>query len=106
VERRRNRRFDLFLPLQILRNGAAGALHAATTRNISSGGVLFAAEIEVDPGGAIEYVVTLSQANDAKVDLRCVGKVVRCHKAPPETTPASNLIAATLDRYEFIRTSS
>jgi hypothetical protein len=75
----------------------------AKTRNISSGGVLFASEADVPIGGAIEYIVTLADLHGTHVDLRCFGKVVRMERAAVQPQESSYLIAATLDRYQFVR---
>ena len=84
-----------------MRTSAGHVSHAALTRNMSSSGVLFTSEAEVQIGGAIEYVVTIGSAAGVDVDLRCIGKVVRLQKSPQEA-PAY-LVAATLDRYQFVR---
>ena len=68
---------------------------------MSSSGVLFMSEAEVQIGGAIEYVVTIGSNAGVEVDLRRIGKVVRLEKSSREV-PAY-LVAATLDRYQFIR---
>jgi hypothetical protein len=84
-----------------MRTSAGDASHDARTRNMSSSGVLFASEAEVQIGGAIEYVVTIGSDAGVDVDLRCIGKVVRLEKSSRQA-PAY-LVAATLDRYQFIR---
>ena len=101
VEQRRSQRFELHLPLRVKRTSAGQVSHAALTRNMSSSGVLFASEAEVQIGGAIEYEVTIGNAEGVAVDLSCIGKVVRLEKSSREA-PAY-LVAATLDRYQFIR---
>lgn len=101
VEQRRTPRFDLHLPLRVTRTGAGHLSQCAQTRNISSGGVLFSSEADVPIGGAIEYIVTLADLAGAHIDLRCFGKVVRLEKADIQTP--EYLIAATLDRYQFVR---
>ncbi|HYL85497.1 MAG TPA: PilZ domain-containing protein [Candidatus Angelobacter sp.] len=103
VEQRRTPRFELRLPLRIMRTGAGRVSQDALTRNISSGGVLFTSETDVPIGGAIEYVVTLSAEGSRHVDLRCFGKVVRLEKSPSQVQNDAYLIAATLDRYQFVR---
>jgi len=77
----------------------------ALTRNISASGVLFRTPSKVELGGTIEYVVTLTNVRGVEVDLRCAGKVVRMEKTPQETS-RDYLIAATLDRYQFVRRDS
>lgn len=103
MEQRRTPRFDLHLPLRVMRTGAGHAGQDAQTRNISSGGVLFSSEADVPLGGAIEYIVTLADLHGMHVDLRCFGKVVRMEKAAAQPQPSEFLIAATLDRYQFVR---
>ena len=104
MEQRRTRRFQLELPLSITRNGAERVTLAGFTKNISSSGVLFTVEREPDLGGPIEYVITLNHDASQKVNLRCVGKVLRSERL---YNAADNRrayeIAATLERYEFVR---
>jgi len=71
------------------------------TKNISSGGVLFTAEREPDIGVSIEYVIALGGPTDQTINLRCVGKVLRAN--PSDTGESAYEIAATLERYEFVR---
>ena len=105
MEQRRNRRFQLQLPLSITRSGAARVEMAGCTTNISSGGVLFTIEREPDFGGPIEYVITLTQTGRQVVNLRCIGKIVRADRVERggELGPPAYQVAATLERYEFVR---
>lgn len=81
------------------------------TENISSSGVLFTAQREPDLGGPIEYVITLNLEGPQSVSLRCMGKVLRADRLADrlgephagDTTPAGFQVAATLERYEFVR---
>jgi hypothetical protein len=102
MEQRRNRRFTLQLPMSITRTGAQRVTVAARTQNISSAGVLFTAEREPDLGGPIEYVITLNRDGMQPVNLRCVGKVLRAERLATEPECAYR-VAATLERYEFVR---
>jgi hypothetical protein len=107
MEQRRTRRFQLQLPLSITRSGAVRVELAGRTRNISSSGVLFTTEREPDFGGPIEYVITLTRSDAQMVNLRCMGKIVRADGVEPgreEASPAYR-VAATLERYEFVRDS-
>lgn len=103
MEQRRTRRFKLQLPLSITRAGAERVSAAGYTRNISSSGVLFTAEREPDLGGAIEYVITLNRDEGRTVNLRCIGKVLRAERADADPQSRAYQIAATLERYEFVR---
>ena len=96
IEQRKNQRFDLRLPLEIVR-GEALSKTVGETKNMSSSGVLFTVGAPVEVGEPIEYLITFPKVPGSKseVRLRCVGKVLR--NDPEET------FAATLERYEFVR---
>jgi hypothetical protein len=97
VEQRKTRRFTLRLPFSLTKAGRSRVSDAGFTRNISSGGVLFTADRELDVGGIIEYVITLiDESTPNPVNLRCVGKVVRQDRGV-------GAVAATVERYEFVR---
>ena len=93
------------LPLSITRAGAERVTFAGFTKNISSSGVLFMAEREPDLGTPIEYIITLNHDGPQSVNLRCVGKVLRSERIREaiEEQPPAYQIAATLERYEFVR---
>lgn len=105
MEQRRTRRFKLQLPLSITRTGAERVAFFGSTKNISSTGVLFTAQGEPDLGGPIEYIITLNHDGPQSVNLRCIGKVLRSNPVNgDQDQPGPNYqIAATLERYEFIR---
>jgi hypothetical protein len=88
----------------VTRSGADRISQVGLTRNISSGGVLFTAERETDVGMSIEYVITLGSPENL-VNLRCIGKVLRCSKVPEGEEPKFET-AATLERYEFVRSEA
>ena len=58
-------------------------------------------EKESDTGVSIEYVITLGGPLEHSVSLRCVGKVLRAN--PADSGENAFDIAATLERYEFVR---
>jgi hypothetical protein len=104
MEQRRTRRFQLQLPLSVTRAGVERVALAGTTKNISSSGVLFTSEREPDLGGPIEYIITLNREGSHAVNLRCVGKVVRAERLAADAAEGGAFqVAATLERYEFIR---
>ena len=97
MEQRKAQRFELKLPLELIRKGSQALSEHGETKNLSSVGVLFAADAPLRIGEAVEYMITLPSTPDRgeKVRLHCLGKVVRFS---PETG-----VAATLERYEFVR---
>ncbi|HEY2019149.1 MAG TPA: PilZ domain-containing protein [Bryobacteraceae bacterium] len=105
MEQRRTKRFQLELPLSITRAGAERVALVGLTKNISSCGVLFTTGKEPDLGGPIEYIITLPVEGGQPVNLRCVGKVMRAERTASGSHEGlrSYQIAATLERYEFVR---
>jgi hypothetical protein len=97
MEQRKAQRFELRLPLELIRKGSQSLSERGETKNLSSVGVLFAADAPLRIGEAVEYMITLPSTPDQgeRVRLHCLGKVVRL---TPETG-----VAATLERYEFVR---
>jgi hypothetical protein len=67
--------------------------------------VLFTTENEPSVEGAIEYVISLSEGEGRPVNLRCLGKVVRLERAANGRHGGKQAyhVAATLERYEFVR---
>ena len=108
MEQRRTLRFQLQLPLSITRSGAERMTLAGLTNNISSSGVLFTTKKEPDLGGPIEYVIALNREGPQAVSLRCMGKVLRADRigTSPGEDGSEYQIAATLERYEFVRAAA
>jgi hypothetical protein len=105
LEQRRTRRFTLELPLSIRSAAGEPIPFAGVTKNISSSGVLFTADKEPELGSPIEFIVTLNGDGPKPVHLRCIGKVLRAELIVREgnaNEPAYE-VAATLERYEFVR---
>jgi hypothetical protein len=87
------------LPLQIVQVGSAKVNRTEQTRDISSVGVCFLSEEDVEVGGRIEYLITLSGSNPP-VRIRCLGKVLRSQKQGTAPTPFE--VAVTMERYQFM----
>src|SRR5688572_976223 len=107
TDHRKTQRFELKLPIELVRTGGARLSKVSETRNVSSSGVLFLSELQLPIGDPIEYVLTLPTGKEPlKVQLHCVGTVIRM-EAREQRTPRDQErpfnVAATLDRYEFIR---
>ena len=84
--------------MTLLRCGGQAVEQSSMTSNISSTGVLFNTGVEMEVGVPLEYTVTLAPAMGPRkqVQLHCLGKVVRHDEM--------NVVAATIERYEFMRT--
>ena len=101
MEQRRTQRYRLQLPLQIVQLGDQRVNRTEQTRDISSGGVCFLSPTDVEVGGRIEYLITLSGSNPP-VRIRCLGKVLRSLKPIAEDIPQFE-VAVTMERYQFVR---
>lgn len=97
MEQRKAQRYDLRLPLELVRMGHIETDRQAMTRNLSSRGVLFQSHARLQLGEQIEYVITLPNSGDPQgtAHLHCLGRIVRSAR--------NSEFAATLERYEFFR---
>lgn len=103
-EQRKTKRFEIQFPLELVRSGSDLVSQTGETKNMSSSGVLFTSETEVAVGEVIEYLVTLPSAGPgAQIRLRCMGKVVRNQPLRKSDNQRVCIVAATLERYEFVR---
>jgi len=78
---------------------------AVKTKDISSSGVYLSFTAPMDVGSSLEFVLTLPAeiTKGQPVQVKCKGKVVRVdHPAEPGDMIG---VAATIERYEFIRTN-
>jgi hypothetical protein len=96
IEHRKSQRFELRLPIEVVRSADRLASAYGYTINLSSSGVLFEMDRPIEVGEIVEYYITLPKtANmESEVQLRCMGKVLRSYE---------RFVAATMERYEFIR---
>jgi hypothetical protein len=94
---RKSQRFNLKVPMTLLRCGGQAVERPFETANISSSGVLFRTEQMMEVGSPVEYELTLAPAMGPRkaVRLHCMGTVVRQVDA--------EAVAATIERYEFVR---
>jgi hypothetical protein len=101
LEQRRTQRYRLQLPLQILQLGEKRVDRVERTKDISSGGVLFMSPTEIEAGGRIEYLITLSDSIPP-VRIHCLGTVLRSQQ-PPSEPENSWEVAVSMERYQFVR---
>lgn len=105
IEQRKSKRFDLKLPVEVVRKNFLPVSSVGKTKNMSAGGVLFYAPLKAEVGEPIEYIITFptQSLNGGAVNLRCLGKVVRLEPNGSGEEGGPVLVAATLERYEFVR---
>ena len=97
-ESRKSLRFNLALPVNIVRIGGRAVDLPGRTRNLSSRGAYLAVDADIAPDSPIEFIVTLDASRE--VQLRCQGRVTRIEKL--ETAGHIGVAAAVL-RTRFIR---
>ena len=106
AEQRKSKRFDLRLLIELVRTGSEPINRVTETRNVSSGGVLFDSENQLSVGEQIEYFLTLptSSKDGNNVRLHCMGTVIRLESSQKRNRKEKPFhVAATLERYEFVR---
>jgi PilZ domain len=94
----------LTLPIHVVRLREKNVSLEGRTRDVSSGGAYFVVDADLNEGMPIEFFVTLQGgvSSLAKVRLRCLGRITRAEK----TGEGGHLgVAATIDRYQFVRES-
>ena len=102
-ERRRSQRFGLSLPLDVVRVSDRDVNVSGRTRNVGSSGAYFVVgDLSVSIGSPIEFIVTLrnTQAEEERIRLRCRGRVTRSERVGSQ---GGTGVAATIDRYQFLR---
>ncbi len=101
--KRRAQRFPMALPVAVrLRENGREA--TVKTKDISSSGVYLEFSAPMDVGSSLEFVLTLPReiTRGKSVRVKCKGKVVRVDQVSEGSAVG---VAATIDRYEFIRTT-
>ncbi len=98
TERRRSPRFKLALPVRVLGISGKAVNLPGTTWDLSAGGAYFVIDGDVEPGAAIEFIVTLQSVKN--IQLRCRGRVTRAERMQTESRLK---VATTIRRYQFVR---
>ena len=105
TERRTTQRYDLSLPV-IIRMPVEKEIFSRNgkTRDISTRGVYFMIDRDLNPGAEIDITLTLPSevTRGSEVFVRAMGKVVRVEKKP-ENGSFRVGVAAVIERYEIIR---
>jgi PilZ domain-containing protein len=104
TERRNSRRFTMALPLTLRLGRSSGpGERQGETRDVSFRGLYFWTKEELEAGAPIEFVLTLPKeiTMTRDVKIHCFGRVIRV-----EGQQATRGVAARIERYEFLPTSS
>ena len=94
------------LPIDLRLAGKGAGEESVKTRDISSSGVYLEFSTPVDIGSSVEFVLTLlgEITKGQPVRVKCRGNVRRVDKVHIAKNAVG--LAATIDRYEFIREPS
>jgi PilZ domain len=104
-ERRKARRYEVYLPLQVCMSRKRPAeFHTAQLRDISRSGIYFHSGVAIDPGTGVELTFALpaERDNGTSVLVRASAKALRVSAIPGELAPVYG-VAATIDRIDFVR---
>jgi hypothetical protein len=99
ADKRAIRRFALQLPVTVTAAAGEPLLATAETRDVSSHGICFYCDADIELSSAIEFTVTLPTevTMTEPISVRCSGTVVRV-----EETEGRFAVAAEIDNYEFV----
>lgn len=104
TERRNARRYDLSLPVRIKNIDQVMDLQSGETRDISTRGLYFLVEQDLQAGSELDITLTLPSelTHGSEVFVRAAGKVVRVDPR----SEAGNMrigVAAVIERYDIVR---
>src|SRR6185295_14217070 len=106
TERRTARRYDLSLPVIIRVPAERIALDSqkGKTRDISTRGLYFVIEQDLEAGSELDITLTLPPeiTHGTEVFVRALGKVVRVERRNEDGTARLG-VAAVIERYDIIR---
>jgi hypothetical protein len=108
LDRRTTRRYNLSLPITIrVPVEELSASLNGTTRDISTRGVYFILDNDLDPGENLDFSVTLpaEMTGGTEVFVRATGTVVRVDKLPENGTGHVG-VAAVIGPYDIVRNAS
>lgn len=104
-ERRKARRFEVYLPLQVSTSKKGGSeFHSAQLRDVSRSGIFFHANDPIAPGTAVELTFALPAEREGgpSVLVRASANALRVTELDGETSPIYG-IAARIERIDFVR---
>lgn len=104
-ERRKARRYEVYLPLQVCMSRKAPAeFHTAQLRDISRTGIFFHSNVPIESGAGMELTFALPTEKERgnSVLVRASAKAVRVSSVKDEVAPVFG-VAAVIDRIDFVR---
>jgi hypothetical protein len=104
-ERRKAKRYEVCLPLQVCISRRRSAEYdAAHLRDISRTGIYFQSSvpIEIDVGVELTFSLPTDQDGGTSVLVRASARTIRVEALDSELSPIYG-VAATIDRIDFVR---
>jgi len=100
-DKRSIRRFALQLPVTVIAKSGEQLQASAESRDVSSHGICFYCDAEIERNSTIEFTVTLPTevTITEPISVHCSGKVVRVEANPGGSKFA---VAAAIESYEFV----
>jgi len=108
TERRTTQRFDLSLPLTVrLPFGRSAQTQKGKTRDISTRGVYFVIDQDLEAGSELDITLTLPAevTRGIEVFIRASGKVIRVERRIEDGDQRMG-VAAVIERYDILRGDS
>lgn len=105
TERRKSRRYDLSLPVQVrLPVSREAGSQDGQTRDISTRGLYFTTQKDLAPGVEVDFTLTLPTeiTRGADVFVKAHGRIVRVDRQNGEEQLSIG-VAAIIERYDIIR---
>jgi hypothetical protein len=104
-ERRKARRYEVYLPVQVcLAKHRPADFHTGQLRDVSRSGIFFHSQVPLEPGTHVELTFSLpgERERGTSVLVRASARALRVDALQGEITPLFG-VAATIDRLDFVR---
>ena len=105
AERRKAKRYEVYLPLQVCVSRRRPAeFYTAQLRDISRAGIFFHSNVEIEPGTGMELTFALPAERDSgtSVLVRASAKALRISLVERDQIPVYG-VAASIERLDFVR---
>ena len=104
-ERRKARRYEIFLPVQVcLSRNRPAEFFTGQLRDVSRSGIFFHSNGAIEAGSGVELTFSLPAERERgmSVLVRASAKALRVSELAGEVTPLY-AVAASIDRIDFVR---
>ena len=105
TERRRARRYEVYLPVQVcMAKNRPIEFYTGQLRDVSRSGIYFHSNVPLEDGAGLELTFALPAERErgSSVLVRASARTLRSSELPGEATPLYG-VAAAIDRIDFVR---